>query len=294
MRVAAKLSIPFLTCDAEEEYKSGVADYFISEYAHGRTPNPDVMCNQKVKFGAFLEFARNKGADYIATGHYAQNITNELHRGVDNNKDQSYFLWVLTNEQLSHTLLPVGDSEKAQIRKEAEEAGLLTASKQDSQGICFLGHVDIPEFLSHYIELSPGVVLDTDGNPIGEHKGALVYTLGQRHGFTVNNHDPERSILYVQARDLSQNTITVGPTKPEAQRESEITLYQLNLRQSVAVNSILEAQFRYRQNPFRVEVIAIDDSKLTLKVLDTVEQPAPGQSCVLYDSSLSLGGGIIL
>ncbi|HMA78461.1 MAG TPA: tRNA 2-thiouridine(34) synthase MnmA, partial [Candidatus Paceibacterota bacterium] len=154
MRVAAHLEIPFLTCDAEQAYKDDVATYFIEEYRTGRTPNPDVMCNQQVKFGRFLEFARAQGADYIATGHYVQRVDTEagieLHRGVDTGKDQSYFLWSLTANQLEQSLFPVGSSTKAEIRTEAETLQLPVAAKKDSQGICFLGQVDIPEFLSHY------------------------------------------------------------------------------------------------------------------------------------------------
>src|SRR5690606_13251454 len=136
------------------------------EYEAGRTPNPDVLCNKEVKFGAFLRFAKEKGADFVATGHYVQRINSngaELHRGIDQNKDQSYFLWSLTNEQLLASLFPIGDTEKSGIRNEAEKAGIPTANKKDSQGVCFLGHIDIPEFLSHYITLVPGNVLDTDG-----------------------------------------------------------------------------------------------------------------------------------
>ena len=237
MRVAAKLDIPFLTCDAEQAYKDDVADYFINEYKAGRTPNPDVMCNKFVKFGAFLRFAEERGADYIATGHYAQRITSsssselehyEMHRGVDDNKDQTYFLWTLTQQQLSKTLFPVGNSPKKHIRKEAEDAGLITAGKKDSQGICFLGQVDIPEFLSHYVKLEPGDVLAESGEVIGTHVGALVYTNGQRHGFTITTQDTHRSAYYVIDRDMHANTITVSPHKEILPPTSTIHLAACN------------------------------------------------------------------
>jgi tRNA-specific 2-thiouridylase len=296
MRVAAKLGIPFLTCDAEEAYKREVADYFIAEYKAGRTPNPDVMCNQAVKFGAFLDFATEHGSDYVATGHYVQRINAErpeLHRGIDPGKDQSYFLWGLSTLQLEKSLFPIGNTVKSNIRKEAEEAGLLTANKQDSQGICFLGHVDIPEFLSHYVNLEPGAVITENGEKIGEHKGALVYTLGQRHGFTINSHDTARTAMYVVSRDLDANTITVALHKPEITSQDEIVITKLNLRTPVTPGDDLEAQFRYRQSPFEIIVKEVTGDTLTLTTKESIDKPASGQSCVLYRGSLSLGGGII-
>tara|TARA_B100000508_G_scaffold113876_1_gene92583 strand:+ start:6486 stop:7553 length:1068 start_codon:yes stop_codon:yes gene_type:complete len=293
MRVAAHLDIPFLTCDAEAEYRDDVAKYFIEEYKAGRTPNPDVMCNQHVKFGAFLSFAKEKGADFIATGHYAQNMDNEMHRGVDGNKDQTYFLWTLSNEQLEQSLFPVGDTPKEDIRKEAEAAGIPVAEKKDSQGICFLGHVDIPEFLSHYIDLEHGDVLNTEGEVVGTHQGAFVYTLGQRHGFTLNTHDTERTPMFVVDKDIEANTITIGPKVPVTQKDDIITLNNLVLRAPVSVGDTFEAQFRYRQAPFEVSAVEKAESKLVISMARETDQPAVGQSCVLYKGSLCLGGGRI-
>ncbi len=302
MRVAAKLDIPFLTCDAEQAYKDDVADYFISEYEAGRTPNPDVMCNKYVKFGAFLRFAEEKGADYVATGHYAQRMQNkgsdpsvyEMHRGVDTNKDQTYFLWTLTQQQLSKTLFPVGNSPKMQIRKEAEAAGLLTAQKKDSQGICFLGHVDIPEFLSHYVELKEGDVLNESGEIIGSHKGALVYTNGQRHGFTITIQDTQRSAYYVIDRDMEANTITVSPHKKILSSSSNIQLQAVNyIDTPVTLDQKLELQIRYRQTPLQCKVAVIASDTMEIELLEAVDKPSAGQSCVLYDGDHCLGGGII-
>lgn len=297
MRVAAQLDIPFLTCDAEQEYKDEVAETFINEYKAGRTPNPDILCNQQVKFGAFLRFAKQKGADFIATGHYAQRIEGkngpEMHRGVDNNKDQTYFLWTLTNEQLEASLFPVGDTPKETIRAEAEAAGIPTATKKDSQGICFLGHVDIPEFLSHYVDLEPGDVLDTEGNVIGTHEGALVYTLGQRHGFTLATTDTERPPMFIIAKDLNKNTVTVSTEKPQLEAGKSLILHSVVLREELAENQTLEAQIRYRQTPFPVSISRVEDTTLTVTPTDPIEQPAVGQSCVLYDGSRCIGGGII-
>lgn len=302
MRVAAKLGIPFLTCDAEKEYKDDVADYFIDSYRKGLTPNPDVMCNKYVKFGAFLKFAEEKGADFIATGHYAQRIESkgcypllyEMHRGVDMGKDQTYFLWTLTQEQLSKTLFPVGNSPKKQIRKEASAVGLLTADKKDSQGVCFLGHIDIPEFLSHYIDLKEGEVLSEEGEVIGTHRGALVYTTGQRHGFTVTSQNQQRTALYVTKRDLKKNTITVSSSKRKTTSAHVLTLTDVNLIGTpVELLQTFQLQTRYRQTPISCKVVSITKDELEIELLEKIDTPALGQSCVLYDGVRCLGGGII-
>ena len=293
MRVAAKLRIPFLTCDAEAAYRDAVAHYFIESYRAGLTPNPDVMCNKEVKFGAFMEFAKARGADYIATGHYAQHIGTEMHRGVDTNKDQSYFLWTLTSEQLAYTLLPVGDSTKDVIRAEAAAAGLLTAEKKDSQGVCFLGHIDIPDFLSHYIDLVPGDVVDTADTVIGTHCGAFVYTVGQRHGFTLTNHDSARTPHYVVGKDTTTNIIIVSTTPPVMAIGDTITLYNNVLRSPVIVGETLTAQTRYRQKPCSVSITSQTETSLTVRIESINEAAARGQSCVLYRGEVCIGGGII-
>ncbi|OGG88313.1 tRNA 2-thiouridine(34) synthase MnmA [Candidatus Kaiserbacteria bacterium RIFOXYD1_FULL_42_15] len=298
MRVAAKLGIPFLTCDAINTYRDAVAKYFIESYQAGRTPNPDVMCNKEVKFGVFMDFAKKRGADFVATGHYAQNkFINGKHwlaRGVDTNKDQSYFLWTLTQSQLKHILFPVGNSSKDVIRKEATKAGLITAQKKDSQGVCFLGHIDIPDFLSHYIDLKPGHVLDEVGNVVGEHQGAFVYTIGQRHGFTLNSPDSNRGPHYVVEKDLSKNHLVVSAIKPIINTKENLTLSEVQLNNSLPKQGEILAQTRYRQNPFSVTVaINNDKDKLLLTINETTEVPAIGQSCVLYQGEIVLGGGII-
>ncbi len=299
MRVAAKLDIPFLTCDAEAAYRDEVANYFIEEYKAGRTPNPDVLCNKEVKFGAFLKFALEKGADYIATGHYAQNIATdagfELTRGIDINKDQSYFLWTLTQEQLKHVLLPVGDTTKEMIRKEAGAAGLLTSEKKDSQGICFLGQIDIKEFLSHYIDLIPGDVLDKKGNVIGTHEGSIIYTVGQRHGFTIKTINPTNTPHYIIDKNISENTITVSVHKPMVTANNTINLHYTNwIRNRPKVGDTVEIQTRYRQQPFSMEVASITETNISLVAIDTIEAYAVGQSCVCYQGDICLGGGIIV
>jgi len=297
MRVAAHLGIPFLTCDAEEAYRDGVANYFIETYKKGLTPNPDVMCNQVVKFGAFLDFAKAHGINLIATGHYAQRInkegTSQLYRGFDTNKDQSYFLWTLSNEQLTHALFPVGNTEKDIIRKEAKSARIPVATKKDSQGICFLGHVDIAEFLAHYVTLETGPVVNEHGKIVGEHKGALIYTLGQRHGFTLSNTDATQTPHYVIAKDTTTNTLTVGKEKPVLKQNNSIKLHNVVLRNVTAVGETVQAQIRYRQTPFNVTCSLIDGDYAEFIPPQDTELPASGQSCVLYKGDHCIGGGII-
>jgi len=298
MRVAAFLDIPFLTCDSEAEYRDEVAKYFIKEYENGRTPNPDVMCNRYVKFGSFMKFARERGADFIATGHYVRKIGKVekagLYKGIDDKKDQSYFLWTLTKEQLDFSLFPIGDSKKEDIRQEAKEAGLPTAVKKDSQGICFLGHIDIPEFISHYVDLKEGKVLNEEREIIGTHKGAIVYTVGQRHGFLINEKNDQKGVHYVIAKDLEKNTIIVSTERVLLEKQAKLILTDVVLREELAEGEITSAVGRYRQKPFIVKVEEISSEKIILKVVEEQnEMLALGQSCVLYREDLCLGGGII-
>lgn len=297
MRVAAKLGIPFLTCDAEAEYRDAVAHYFIESYRAGLTPNPDVMCNKEVKFGAFYKFALERGADFIATGHYAQTKvvgdTTEMHRGIDTNKDQSYFLWTLPTVILENVLFPVGNSTKDVIRAEAERAGLITAVKKDSQGVCFLGHIDIPDFLSHYIDLEKGNVCDEEGEVVGSHQGAFVYTIGQRHGFTLHDTNPHRAPQYVVKKDTATNTITVSDIPPILHTQTNLRLTECVLNTRLEPGDVLSAQSRYRQPPFTVAVLSVAGTVIELTVSQSSEAVAPGQSCVLYRGEHCIGGGII-
>jgi tRNA-specific 2-thiouridylase len=294
MRVAAQLDIPFRTFDAEDAYKKEVADYMITEYKAGRTPNPDVMCNQFVKFGVFLEYALREGADKVATGHYAriQDVDGVpvLFRGADEAKDQSYFLWSLTQKQREHIIFPIGDMTKDAVRKQAKSAGLITAEKHDSQGICFLGQVDMKEFLSHYVDVVPGDVLDLNGKAIGAHNGALFYTNGQRHGFVVTH--AESVPYYVVSKDLKRNTITVD-IKPSTLEQRTIRIDSINEALPFAKYPECLAQFRYRQTPVRVQLSKEDNEHAILNVLTKTETPSSGQSCVLYKNDTCVGGGII-
>ncbi|MEK7579562.1 MAG: tRNA 2-thiouridine(34) synthase MnmA, partial [Patescibacteria group bacterium] len=326
MRVCALLGISFETCNLEDVYKREVVDYMIREYATGRTPNPDVMCNQHVKFGAFFNWAREKGADMIATGHYARieqssmpvhkveryKVSQEkdqtlykpdelykLLTGADGAKDQSYFLWTLTQDILARTLFPVGGYKKTKVREIATEFALPVAEKKDSQGVCFLGPVDMPEFLKRFVDVLPGNVLDGMGNVIGTHDGALLYTLGQRHGFHVNAQSPMDAPRYVVQKDMTQNTITVSSTPFSTESFSQ--------RKEVVVSSIhwisgippqenekISCRFRYRQ-PLRACRVEWEGTTDHARVIFNEPQSfvAPGQSLVVYKGEECLGGGVI-
>jgi tRNA-specific 2-thiouridylase len=287
MRVAASLRIPFREIDLSDEYKDEVVQDMIAAYQSGTTPNPDVLCNEKIKFGHFLRYALAEGADYVATGHYARNEQIDgvyaLKRGVDSNKDQSYFLYRLGQHELSHSLFPVGSLQKSEVRRLAEEFGLPNASKHDSQGLCFVGAVSIPEFLSRYIPLSRGAVLDDEGVVVGEHDGAALYTIGQRHGF--KTHTPPPYPLYVIAVDTANNTITVS-REALAAAATEAALESVHWSADRYEDVPLMAQSRYRETP--VPVHAVND---TIHFSEP-HVVTPGQSVVLYQGDRCVGGGI--
>ncbi len=299
MRVAAHLDIPFVTLDLEKEYKEEVVDYMIREYKSGRTPNPDVMCNRHVKFGGFYDWAMKQGAQYVATGHYARTVKGDdglyqLHISEDANKDQTYFLWTLTQKQLSTTLFPIGDFEKNEVRKKANAFGLPTADKKDSQGLCFIGKIDVKEFLSHYIPKQEGAVLDTEGRTIGTHDGAFLFTIGERHGFTVTNKTPNDSALYVISKDIVANTITVSAKSASGElprARTEIALRDVHWNQGAApLHAGLQARSRYRE--------PLQDIRLVTGSTIHFSQPqstlSSGQSVVVYAGTQCLGGGIIV
>lgn len=301
MRVCAHLGIPFFELNLEEEYHMGVAEYMIQEYRMGRTPNPDVMCNREVKFGAFLRWALAHGADYVATGHYAQNIFNqktqryELHKGVDHTKDQSYFLWTLTQDDLQRVLFPIGHLEKKEVRKLAETYKLPTATKKDSQGICFIGKIDMKDFLKHYITSTPGDVLDTQGNVVGYHDGALLYTLGERHGFTITQKTTQDVPYYIVGKDIKKNTLTVAPAEYVIQSSlsQKILLTHVNwITETPISQEKYSAQIRYHGNPKLVTIVTNKDNT-ELIFSETDATIASGQSCVIYDGTHCLGGGIM-
>ncbi len=292
MRVCAKLNIPFLLCDGTEAYKQGVVDYMVSEYKAGRTPNPDVMCNKTVKFGVFLKFALENGADYVATGHYAQVKESDgvykLIAGADTNKDQSYFLWTLGQDQLKHTLFPVGHLEKPDVRKLAEKYDLHTADKKDSQGLCFIGKVDMKDFLRHYITLHVGKVLNTNGEVIGNHDGVEFLTIGERHGFTITEKTTSDTPLYVVAKNIADNTVTVSEETVTPTISHTLTLVETHSISGSTLQGKFSARIRYRQ-----ELFPIDIKGNIVTLLGEAQNVASGQSIVIYKENECVGGGII-
>lgn len=298
-RVCDQLGIPAYSVNFEEEYAEKVFKYFLDEYKNGRTPNPDVMCNREIKFGEFLEKALELDADYIATGHYARvNYADEeyqLLRGVDNNKDQSYFLNALNQYQLSKAMFPIGHLTKPELRRIAEEAGLATAKKKDSTGICFIGERDFREFLSKFLPAQAGEIRTLDGEVMGTHQGLMYYTLGQRKGIGIGGQGTGEP-WFVVDKDLEKNILYV------AQGGDHPSLYSKGLLAS-GVNWISQkemdksftctAKFRYRQPDQNVTVtIGADD---TCEVIFEKPQKAitPGQAVVFYDGDVCLGGGTI-
>ena len=284
MRAASILDIPFSTWDFSKEYKRGVADYMIREYKAGRTPNPDVMCNKYIKFGLFLEKALAEGADYIATGHYVRRKAYKLLTAKDKNKDQSYFLWTLTQKELKHCLFPIGDYIKPDVRKMAKKLGLPNHDKKDSQGVCFIGPVDVKEFLKKYIKAKKGRILDPTGNIIGEHDGVYYYTIGQRHGLDIKNG---KGPYYVTGKDLKKNIIYVGGEKDLYSREFRIE--DLGWINKPKLPARLDVKIRYRNNSNK----AVLSSNGSIKFLKPQKSITSGQSAVFYRGQEILGGGII-
>lgn len=297
-RVAEQLGIPFYTFDLENEYKERVVDYMVQGYRSGVTPNPDVMCNKEIKFGLFLKRALELGADYIATGHYVaiKKIagTYALYAAKDKNKDQSYFLWTLTQKELAHCLFPLGNLTKPEVRVIARKYNLVTAAKKDSQGICFLGKVPAADFLKNYIPARAGAVVTRDGTRIGTHDGAEFYTVGQRHGLKIGGH---KEPLYVTDKNVKDNTVTVaeGDQNPELYR-TEAKINNLNLinKFSTLKPITVRARIRYRQPLFKATLTVSKNKTSTLTFDKPQKAVATGQSAVFYtEKGEMLGGGII-
>ncbi len=303
-RVAEQLDIPFYVFDLEKEYKEKVVRYMVEEYKKGLTPNPDVMCNKEIKFGLFLKKALSLGADYIATGHYVRKFSKKIPKlnppaggenytlkiARDTNKDQSYFLWTLTQKQLKRCLFPIGDYKKSEVRKLAKKFNLLTSEKKDSQGICFLGKITLKDFLKQYIPEKRGEILTTSGKIIGEHDGSHFYTIGQRHGLNIGG---TKSPLYVAEKNSEKNTLTVAEGKKNsALYKKEVMLEKINFLNSRIINSPVKifARVRYRQPLAQAKLFK--DGKL---LFDRPQKfIAPGQSAVFYSKDKELlGGGVI-
>lgn len=294
-RVAVQLGIPFKIYDFQKEYKQKVVDYMIDEFKAGRTPNPDIMCNQEVKFKLFLETALEDGADLIATGHYAQVKDGKLLQAVDTNKDQTYFLYRVTEDALNKTLFPLGEMKKPDVRKYASKLGLITAEKKDSVGVCFVGEIGIKEFLENFVETEPGEIIEPKtGQVIGEHEGALFYTIGQRHGLNVGGGLP----YYVVGKDMVKNQVFVTTDI----NDSVLWQNTINLTDLHWIDSNYQIPtpdykllVRTRHRAPLIEC-TIKKSKLGLGIdlKDDIRALTPGQSAVLYDGEECIGGGIIV
>ncbi len=290
-RVAVHLGIDFKVFDFEADYRQKVVDYMIDEYKLGRTPNPDIMCNQEVKFKIFLETALEDGADLIATGHYARVKDGHLLQAADANKDQTYFLYRVTGEALSKTLFPLGEFRKPEVRKMAEERGLYTAHKKDSQGICFVGQIGIREFLGQYVEQVAGPIIDKQtGKVLGQHDGAIFYTIGQRHGLELGGGLP----YYVVGKDMEKNEVYVTTNlNDDALWKPTLTMVSPHwIHQAPAEGEYL-VRVRHRAPLTKADLRFNEYGEVILQ-LDAPERAvAPGQSLVLYNDQECIGGGIV-
>lgn len=329
IKVASYLDIPLRVFDFRKEYKEAVVNYFVSAYEAGITPNPDVACNKEIKFGIFFEKALELGYDYIATGHYARIKKSQassvkhyetsdkdqslekfrllaavdlskdqsleqfrLLAGSDPDKDQSYFLYNLKQKHLSRTLFPIGHLSKVEVRHIAKNIGLPNATKKDSQGICFIGDVEIKEFLSGRVKTKIGNIVNQRGRVIGRHEGIAYYTIGQRESLGISEKIPH----YVVAKNPKQNKIVVAPLGEEVHFESNLKVVEVNwVGEKPATGSKIQARIRYRQPLFEAEIAFLNENILVLTCLEPQRAVTPGQSLVIYsDSEQVLGGGVII
>ena len=300
--VCDKLNIKLYTINFAAEYWDNVFEHFLSEYKAGRTPNPDILCNKEIKFKAFLEYAaQDLGADYIATGHYVRKRTTgdkvELLRGVDNNKDQSYFLYTLSEDQVRQSLFPVGELEKPQVRKIAEQLGLATASKKDSTGICFIGERKFSDFLARYLPAQAGAIRTVDGQVIGKHQGLMYHTLGQRKGLGIGGlKQADDTPWYVVDKDIKNNELIVAQGHDHPALFSDgLIAQQLHWvdRKAVTKSFTCTVKTRYRQQDIQCKVNPISEDKIEVIFANPVAAVTPGQSAVFYQDEVCLGGGII-
>ena len=298
--VAKELDIVLHRIDFIEEYWNTVFTYFLEEYKKGRTPNPDIMCNKYIKFNAFLKKAEELGADYIAMGHYARVLHKEdksyLLRGVDDNKDQTYFLCMLTQSQLRKAIFPIGHLTKPEVRKIAEKSHLYTAKKKDSTGICFIGERNFKEFLKNYLPAQPGNMVTVDGKVIGQHEGLMYYTIGQRKGLGIGGSNQFGSeAWFVCGKDLEKNELIVGQGHDSIYLESNWCIAtDFNwICDSLEENHEYTAKFRYRQKDIPVTIEYLDENRIKVMYPGLCRAVTPGQAVVFYDGEICLGGAII-
>ena len=294
--IANQIDIPYYSINFEKEYYDRVFTYFLDEYKKGRTPNPDIMCNKEIKFKAFLDYAKNLGADYVATGHYARvdrsGDETVMLRGLDNNKDQTYFLSQLSQEQIKDVLFPVGELQKSEVREIAHKYKLATADKKDSTGICFIGERDFNEFLSNYLPAQPGNIVDTNGNILGKHEGLMYHTIGQRRGLGIGG---DGAAWFVCGKDLEKNELIVcqGADNPllfsNKLYASEFSTFT---NKKIPSEFDCTAKFRYRQKDIKAHVKVLDDSHVEVTYYPT-KAVTPGQAAVFYMGEVCIGSAII-
>ena len=291
LKVCQELDIPLHRVDFIKEYWDNVFTYFLDELKKGRTPNPDLMCNKYIKFDVFIKEARKLGADYIATGHYARTNNSKLLRGLDQNKDQSYFLAQLTPNQLKDVLFPVGELTKVEVRKIALENNLYTAKKKDSTGICFIGERHYQEFISNYLKPNPGDIVDVETKEvIGRHTGLMNYTIGQRRNVGIAGNDKKH---FVCGKDVEKNILYVSFGEDNEYLYSDACLIeQVNLISPTAP-TFCTAKFRYRGQDHPVSVEYLDDNQAWVRYHGKAKSVTPGQACVLYLGEQCIGSGII-
>ena len=300
VKVCEQLNVKLNRIDFIEEYWNTVFTYFLNEYKSGRTPNPDIMCNKYIKFNAFLKYASSLGADYIAMGHYAR-VRHEkdksyLLRGVDSNKDQTYFLCQISQAQLRKSLFPVGDLTKEEVRKIANDANLWTAKKKDSTGICFIGERNFKQFLKNYLPSTPGDIVTTDGKVIGKHDGLMYYTIGQRKGLGIGgSKEFENAARFVCGKDLEKNHLIVGQGHDSKFLISNNCIAtDLNwITDKPIEGKLYQAKFRYRQADNDVTIKYLGEDKIQVFYKNGCRAVTPGQAVVIYDGEICLGGAII-
>ena len=290
LAVCQKIGIPLHRIDFVKEYWDYVFEYFLDELKKGRTPNPDVMCNKYIKFDYFIREAKKLGADYIATGHYARIKDGQLLRAIDSNKDQTYFLSQLSHEQLENVLFPIGDLEKTNVRKIAEEYGLITAKKKDSTGICFIGERNFKNFLKNYLPNLPGDVVDINTNKIvGKHIGLMYYTIGQRRGLDIGGTQDR---MFVVGKNIEKNILYVALGEDNEYLISDSCIIDTINFNTTDRPTNCTAKFRYRAPDYPVTLEYINDNEILVRY-NNIKAVTPGQACVFYDGDKCIGGGII-
>jgi len=289
-KVAEILNIPFYVFDLTEEFEDKVINYMIRTYEQGLTPNPDVYCNQFIKFGVFFDKALDLGYDFVASGHYAQTQDGHLLTSKDKEKDQTYFLWKVEKEKFSKIIFPVGDLLKSEVREIAKKYNLPTAEKKESMGICFIGQVKLREFLSQYLKPKEGKIIDTQGRILGTHPGYFYFTEGQRHGLNIKVGGGP---YYVAQKIPEENLIIVAKEDDPLLYTQKIEITEVNIleKEILEKEKIVEVRFRHRQPLVKAK---INIEKSEVEFLDPQKMIAPGQSIVFYKDELVLGGGIIL